>query len=122
MNNLIRGNLIEIDEIFENLEDMMSEESAKEYQLKYNQVKSYFLDQQKEIEKQQKEIKELKSKNNSLYGSFTGGFTIDNLIELNNDYHGYIDKDKIRELLENYEEDIHYSIRNLIEDLKKLIK
>lgn len=60
MDNLIKGILIEIDVIFDNLEDMMSEEAAKDYQFKYDQLKLYLLDQQKEIEKQQKEIECLK--------------------------------------------------------------
>lgn len=34
----------------------------------------------------------------------------------------FISKDKIRKLIENYEQDIYYSIHDLIEDLKKILE
>lgn len=49
------------DTIFIRLEDMMSEESANDYRLSYQIIKNL-------IEKQQKEIEDLKKENNEIWG------------------------------------------------------
>lgn len=82
------------------------------------------------IEKQQKEIEELKiitreyetykcGEGNKIVIAtkeyFINGFFEDFL-------NGYISKDKIRELIENNIEDIDYSVHDIIKDLKELLE
>lgn len=68
-------------------------------------IKNY----EEKIKKQQEEIKDLKLKNNTIYK-----------------WNEFLDKqciskDKIRDLIENNEQDIDYSVHDIIDDLRKLL-
>ena len=76
------------------------------------------------IEKQQKEIENLKEKNMILEGNKIGQQLAINTLKNNIQEQAInsISKGKIRELIENNQDDIDYSIHDIIEDLKKLLK
>ena len=81
------------------------------------------------IEKQQEEIKTLK-KITRCYNSYSGNLIDDTAIIIADSRYfldgtfvnNYISKGKIRELINNNQDDIDYSIHDIIEDLKDLLK
>lgn len=78
------------------------------------------------IEKQQKEIEELEDfiKHAQIIVPFENTNIKENepladIVEV--EHKEYISKDKIKELIENNEEDIDYSVHDIIKDLKELL-
>ena len=112
-------------------DNLLSKEHRKKLDIVLNLIKKqdnkikFLLDDEKSlkemnrnqmnlIEKQQKEIEELKQNRDEYKEEY--------IKLLNARYYDYISKDKIKEIIENAEADIDYLTHDLIGDLKKSLE